>query len=184
MPASRYQGLLARNLLYPMSRAVFGQRIREMYSEEWGFSGRLATQCLSQNVWNDEAVRARPEAWMAVTAICFGDEVLPVFSGTEGCLRPRAPGPIFVEAIRQTVGSLFWCLENVSGALAGPHGIGGCADLRTGPRPDADGKRLRIRKRFLNCSERASRNWNTVLRIILTHETHAQIQRDCRARTR
>src|SRR6202011_2901504 len=32
---SKNQGLLARNLLYPMTRAVFGQRIREAYSEEW-----------------------------------------------------------------------------------------------------------------------------------------------------
>jgi hypothetical protein len=107
---TKFQGLLARNLLYPMSRAVFGLRIREMYSDEWGFSGRLATQCLSQNLWGDEAVRARPEAWMAVTAICSGMKCCQSFLG------PKAPpppgsGPDIVETIRQTVGNLFWCFE-------------------------------------------------------------------------
>src|SRR3982075_3999751 len=69
---SRFQGLLARDLLYPMNRAIFGQRIRELYSDEWGFSGRLASQCLEQDVWQEEAIRARPEAWMAITGIGGG----------------------------------------------------------------------------------------------------------------
>jgi glucosylglycerate synthase len=107
---TKFQGLLARNLLYPMSRAVFGLRIREMYSDEWGFSGRLATECLGQNLWADEAVRARPEAWMAVSAICTGMKCCQSFLG------PKAPpppgsGPDIVETIRQTVGNLFWCFE-------------------------------------------------------------------------
>jgi hypothetical protein len=107
---TKFQGLLARNLLYPMSRAVFGLRIREMYSDEWGFSGRLATQCLNQNLWGEEAVRNRPEAWMAVTAICSGMKCCQSFLG------PKAPpppgsGPDIVETIRQTVGNLFWCFE-------------------------------------------------------------------------
>jgi hypothetical protein len=107
---TKFQGLLARNLLYPMSRAVFGLRIREMYSDEWGFSGRLATQCLDQNLWGDEAVRARPEAWMAVTAICSGMKCCQSFLGPKAP-PPAGSGPDIVETIRQTVGNLFWCFE-------------------------------------------------------------------------
>jgi hypothetical protein len=106
---SKFQGLLARNLLYPMSRAVFGLRIREMYSDEWGFSGRLATLCLGQKL--DEAVRARPEAWMAVTAICSGMKCCQSFLGPKAP-PPSGTGPDIVEAIRQTVGNLFWCFDN------------------------------------------------------------------------
>jgi glucosylglycerate synthase len=107
---TKFQGLLARNLLYPMSRAVFGLRIREMYSDEWGFSGRLATQCLDQNLWGDEAVRARPEAWMAVTAVCSGMKCCQSFLGPKAP-PPTGSGPDIVETIRQTVGNLFWCFE-------------------------------------------------------------------------
>src|SRR5580692_942384 len=104
---SKFQGLLARNLLYPMSRAVFGVRIREMYSDEWGFSGRLATECASQPM--DEAVRARPEAWMAVNAICNGMKCSQSYLGP----RTTVPsgGPDIVETIRQTVGNLFYCCD-------------------------------------------------------------------------
>jgi glycosyltransferase involved in cell wall biosynthesis len=49
----KFEGLLITNLLYPMTRALYGLRIREAYSTEFGFSGRLASQFLGQNVWND-----------------------------------------------------------------------------------------------------------------------------------
>jgi len=106
----KFQGVLARNLLYPMSRAVFGRRIREIYADEWGFSGRLASQCLEQNVWHEETVLARPEGWMAVTAICADLKCAQSFLGPR--LAPAGPSPEIVEAIRQTVGNLFWCFEH------------------------------------------------------------------------
>jgi glucosylglycerate synthase len=106
----RFQGLLARELLYPMSRAIFGLRLRELYADEWGFSGRLASQCLEQSVWQEEAVRARPEAWMGLTAICSGYKCCQVFLGPKLAGAP-ATSPDIVEAVRQTVGNLFWCVE-------------------------------------------------------------------------
>lgn len=107
---SKYQGLLARNLLYPMSRAIFGQGIRELYSDEWAFSGRLAGHCLEQDVWQEEAVRARPEAWMGITAICSGYKCAQYFLGQK-VAAPAATGPDIIEAVRDTVGNLFWCME-------------------------------------------------------------------------
>jgi glucosylglycerate synthase len=104
---TKFQGLLARNLLYPMSRAVFGVRIREMYADEWGFSGRLASECASQPM--DEAVRARPEAWMAVNAICNGMKCSQSYLGPRTTVLPG--GPDIVETIRQTVGNLFYCCD-------------------------------------------------------------------------
>ena len=106
----KYQGLLARNLLYPMSRAVFGCDIRELYSDEWGFSGRLAALCLNQEVWHEEAVQSRPEAWMAISAISSDFRCCQAFLGEK--LQPmKGPGTDIVEVLRQTVGTLFWCLE-------------------------------------------------------------------------
>jgi hypothetical protein len=118
---SRFQGLLARDLLYPMSRAVFAQRIRELYSDEWGFSGRLASQCLEKDVWHEDAVRARPEAWMAITAASSGLKCGQYFLGPK-IAAPAGGGPDIVEAIRQTVGNFFWCMEtNQAQWLARPN---------------------------------------------------------------
>ena len=106
---NRYEGLLLRTLLYPMVRAIFGLRMGEVYSDEWAFSGRLAAQCLDQDVWAEEPVRARPEAWMAITAMCSGYACCQSFLGQK--VAPTVGGVDTVEAIRQTVGNLFWCME-------------------------------------------------------------------------
>jgi hypothetical protein len=107
---NKFQGLLARNLLYPMSRAVFGCAIRELYSDEWGFSGRLASLCLNQDVWQEQAIRARPEAWMAISAIASDLRCCQTYLG-EKSQPPTVAGSDIVDALRQTVGNLFWCLE-------------------------------------------------------------------------
>jgi hypothetical protein len=107
----KFQGLLARNLLYPMSRAVFCCGIRELYSDEWGFSGRLATACLNQDVWHEESIQTRPEAWMAISAISNDFRCCQAFLGQK-LQSPAGPVPDIVEVFRQTVGNLFWCMES------------------------------------------------------------------------
>src|SRR5271157_3775919 len=57
----KFDGLLITNLVYPMVRALYGVRIREAYTSEFGFSGRLGSQFLAQHVWNDAADGAGAE---------------------------------------------------------------------------------------------------------------------------
>jgi hypothetical protein len=106
----KFQGLLARNLLYPMTRALFGRRVRELYSDEWAFSNRLGSFCLNEDVWHEEAVRSRPEAWMGVSALTSDFRCCQVYLGQKPP-PPDGAGPDLVEVLRQTVGSLFWLLE-------------------------------------------------------------------------
>jgi glucosylglycerate synthase len=106
----KYQGLLIRNLLYPMSHSVFGCEIREIFPAEWGFSGRLGSYCLTQEGWQEEPIRARPEAWMPICANSSDFRCCQVYLGEKLQLLPGAPTDI-VEILRETVGTLFWCLE-------------------------------------------------------------------------
>ena len=167
---SKFQGLLARNLLYPMSRAVFGLRIREMYSDEWGFSGRLATNCLGQKL--DEAVRARPEAWMAVTAICTGMKCCQSFLGPKA---PPTSGPDIVEAIRQTVGNLFWCFHNFQDHWLDRTGTEGVPTFGSDHELMPEDPPARQDKSF-ELFRSGVKGMDTVLPSILTADTHAQIR--------
>src|SRR5260370_8991226 len=94
-----------------MGRAAFGRRIRELNPGELGFSGRLAGHCLNLDVWREESVRTSPEAWMAVTAISSGFRCCQSFLGPKVHSLTRS-GTDIVTAVRQTVGTLFWCLES------------------------------------------------------------------------
>lgn len=111
----KFQGLLTRNLLYPMSRAVFGCKIRELYVDEWGFSGRLAALCGNKDVWHEEAIQSRPEAWMALSAIFSDFRCCQTFLGQK-VQSATSSGADLVEVFRQTVGNLFWCMESQQSA--------------------------------------------------------------------
>ncbi len=169
----KYQGLLARTLLYPMSRAVFGCRIREMYSDEWGFSRQLALDCESQNVWKNEEIRARPEAWMAITAMASGYKCCQSFMGPK--VAPSGPAPDLVEAIRQTVGNLFWCLEKFESfwvARSGSDAIttfGSEHDLIE-EEPPANSEKI------FDLFRTGVQELESILASILTPETHARIK--------
>jgi hypothetical protein len=105
----KFEGLLITNLLYPMVRALYGVRIREAYSPEFGFSGRLGSQFLGQNVWNDGADGAGVELRFTLAAITGGYRICQSFLGEKDHIERR--GADLVPALRQTVGALFSVLE-------------------------------------------------------------------------
>src|SRR5208283_3121025 len=77
----KFEGLLVTNLLYPMARALYGLRIREAYSPEFGFSGRFGSQFLGQNVWNDGTEGAGVELRFTLAAITGRYRICQSFLG-------------------------------------------------------------------------------------------------------
>ena len=170
---NKYQGLLARLLLYPMIRAIFGKRVRELYCEEWSFSGQLATQCLGQDVWNDDAVRARPEAWMGINAICSDLKCCQSFLGPKVTSGATTTQDI-VETLRQTVGNLFWCVENYQSQWLDRSGSEPVPTFGPEHALTEDG-RVANPEKILELFRSGVRELDSVLGSILTAETHAQI---------
>ncbi len=106
----KFEGLLMRNLLYPMTRAVYGMRIREPYASEFAFSARLGSEFLRQEVWKHEAGRTGAEILLTTFAITGGYRIQQTFLGAK--TRVEQSSKDLVPAMRQTVGALFWSLEN------------------------------------------------------------------------
>src|SRR5271157_2206489 len=105
----KFEGVLMRNLLYPMTRAIYGYGIREPYASEFAISGRLATDFLAKEIWDDEWSRSGPEICLTVTAITGKYRVCQSFLGEK---TPDRSGGDLVEAMRRTVGALFWSLDS------------------------------------------------------------------------
>ncbi len=102
-------GLLITNLLYPVMRALYGLRIREPYASEFAFSGRVGSQFLAQNLWNDEA-RAGCEVRLTLAALTGGFRIGQSFLGTKNHMERHAAD--LVPALRQTIGVLFSSMES------------------------------------------------------------------------
>jgi glucosylglycerate synthase len=106
----RAEGLLMRNLLYPLTRAVYGYRVREPFASEFAISGRLATDFLGKEIWNEEWGRIGAEIFLTVTAITGKYNVCQTFLGTK--MPPHLSANDVVSAMRRTVGALFSSLDN------------------------------------------------------------------------
>jgi hypothetical protein len=170
----KFQGLLARNLLYPMTRALFGRRIRELYSDEWAFSNRLGTFCLNEDVWHEEPVRSRPEAWMGISALTSDFRSCQVYLG-EKPPPPDGAGPDLVEVLRQTVGNLFWLLETHEQAWMERKGSEVVPTF--GPDHAVTAEPMEVdRVRMFEMFQTGVKELGPLLRSILSPETLASIQ--------
>lgn len=105
----RFEGLLMRNVLYPMVRAVYGYRVREPFASDFAISSRLATDFLNRDSWNDEWVRIGPEISLTIASITGSYRICQSFLGTRAHTDPSATD--LVLALRRTVGALFASLD-------------------------------------------------------------------------
>jgi glucosylglycerate synthase len=105
----KFDGLLLRNLIYPMTRALYAKRVREPYAVEFAFSGRFCSHLLEMQVWDHDAGGVGTEMRMTIAAIAGGFRLHQTFRGTKPPL-DRGSADL-VAAMRQTVGTLFWSLE-------------------------------------------------------------------------
>jgi glucosylglycerate synthase len=106
----KFEGVLMRNLLYPMTRAIYGYRVREPYASEFAISGRLATDFLTKEIWADEGRRIGAEICLTITALTGKYRVCQAFLGTKA--QPDRSASDLVAAMRRTVGALFSFLDS------------------------------------------------------------------------
>jgi hypothetical protein len=104
----KFEGMLVTNLLYPMTRAIYGCRIREPYPAEFAFSSHFGTHLVGHDLWRQEACRAGAEMCFTIDAIASSYRLHQSFLGPKG--HPEQAADL-VPAMRQTVGLLFWSLD-------------------------------------------------------------------------
>jgi hypothetical protein len=170
----KFEGLLITNLLYPMTRALYGLRIREAYSPEFGFSGHLGSHFLGQNVWNDGTDGAGVELRFTLAAIAGKYRICQSFLGEKIHIERNAAD--LVPALRQTVGALFSALEPdfpLWSIVAGSEPV-----PTTGPDQEVLLEPLRVnRKRLREMFSTGVAELESVFQSILSPATLAELQR-------
>jgi hypothetical protein len=106
---NKFDGLLMTNLLYPMIRALYGLKIREPYMPEFGFSGRLGSQFLGQNGWDEGIAEDGTELRLTLAAVTGGFRICQSFLGEKDPVERR--GADLIPALRNSVGALFCALQ-------------------------------------------------------------------------
>jgi hypothetical protein len=170
----KFDGLLLRNLVYPMTRALYAKRVREPYALEFAFSARICSYLLEQQVWDRyQAGGVGTEMGVTIAAMAGGFRLCQTFLGT----KPRLEGGStdLVPAMRQTVGTLFWSLEpnfqhwSANGATESVPSFGPEYDLTVEP--------IRVNRRRLHqLFSSGVAELEPVLKSILSAQTLAEVQ--------
>jgi glucosylglycerate synthase len=106
----KFDGLLIRNLLYPLTRAVYGCPVREPYPSDFAFSASLGSQFLAQDIWTHEQGRRGTELWLTLSAIASRFKLAQAFLGTKS--RSENPRSDLVNAMRESAGVLFFSMDS------------------------------------------------------------------------
>ncbi len=169
----KFEGLLVTNLLYPMTRAVYGCPIREPYAAEFGFSGRLAAHFLADTSWQQDVSGRGAELSLILAAIAGGFRLQQTFLGPKGTAE-RQPADV-VLAMRQTVGTLFASLERYFSnwsAITEEQAI-----VTVGPDNQVATDPMRVnRKRLLQMFRNGVGELEPILSSILSHGTLEELK--------
>ena len=102
----KHDGTITNSIAYPLTRALYGLRIRQPIGGEFGFHTDLARAFLAQPVWESDVARFGIDIFMTTTAVSRKARVAQAFLGAK-IHDPKDPaadlGPMFT----QVVGTLF-----------------------------------------------------------------------------
>jgi len=106
----KFDGMITTSLIYPLTRALYGRRVRQVVGGHFGISGLLARRFLRSGIWDRAGTLQAADVWMSTMAIADGLRVCQARLGagrrsTRGA--PEALGASFTQA----VGTVFGLME-------------------------------------------------------------------------
>ena len=106
----KYDGTITNNIVYNLTRALYGLRIRQPIGGDFSFAGKLASYYIEQDVWDTDVARYGIDVWMTTNAITSNFKICQSNLGvkTHDAKDPaESLGPMF----RQVVHTLFVLME-------------------------------------------------------------------------
>ena len=115
----KFDGTITNSIVYPLTRALYGKRVRQPIGGDFGFSGRLAKFYLAKEVWETDVARFGIDIWMTTLAIAEGYRVCQSYLGAKihDAKDPGSDlGPMFTQVV-SSVFSLMDEYENLWGRI-------------------------------------------------------------------
>jgi glycosyltransferase involved in cell wall biosynthesis len=106
----KYDGTITNSIIYPLTRALYGKRVRQPIGGDFGFSGKLARFYLTKEVWDTDVARYGIDIWMTTTAIADNFKICQAYLGAK-IHDPKDPGADLSAMLYQVVGATFDLME-------------------------------------------------------------------------
>lgn len=101
----KYDGTITNTVTYPLTRSLYGHRIRQPIGGDFGVSGDLVRHYLTLEDWTDDVSKFGIDIWMTTSALTGGFAVCQTRLGAK-IHDPKDPGSDLGPMFRQVVGTI------------------------------------------------------------------------------
>jgi len=161
----KHDGTITNNVTYPLTRALYGLRIRQPIGGDFGVSGDLVRHYLSAGDWTPEVSKFGIDIWMTTAAVTGGFAVCQTRLGAK-VHDPKDPGADLGPMFRQVVTTILrlavrnadrWTL------VKGSHDIPAYGFERLADPPPLEVNVLRLLSEFHAASLTMEPTWRAML---------------------
>ena len=111
----KYDGTITNSIVYPLTRALYGLRVRQPIGGDFGVSARLLARYLQREDWETDVARYGIDIWMTTIAVAEGFRVCQSFLGAK-LHDAKDPGADLSAMLQQVVGSVFMLMREYESA--------------------------------------------------------------------
>ncbi len=102
----KFDGTITNSIVYPLTRTLYGKRVRQPIGGDFGFSAELVKLYLSKEVWETDVARFGIDIWMTTLAIAEGYKVCQSYLGAK-IHDAKDPGTQLGPMFAQVVSSVY-----------------------------------------------------------------------------
>ena len=106
----KYDGTITNSIVYPLTRSLYGQRIRQPIGGDFGVSPELLERYLERSDWETDVARYGIDIWMTSIAVAEGFRVCQSFLGAK-LHDAKDPGADLSAMLHQVLGSVFALMQ-------------------------------------------------------------------------
>ncbi len=117
----KYDGTITNSIVYPLTRALYGRRIRQPIGGDFGLSARLIERYLSRQDWEADVARYGIDIWMTTIAVAENFRTCQSFLGAK-LHDAKDPGADLSAMLHQVVGSVFSLMREYQSRWAAVEG--------------------------------------------------------------
>jgi len=161
----KWDGTITNTVTYPLTRALYGLRIRQPIGCDFGVSGDLIAHYLAQDDWTPDVSRFGIDIWMTTTAIAGGFAVAQTRLGAK-VHDPKDPGADLGPMFSQVVATLLRLTERHAERwldVTGSHAVPAYGFERLGDPPPLDVNVGRLLEEFGRGLDSVGDAWRTML---------------------
>jgi glucosylglycerate synthase len=136
-----FDGAMNNGIVYPLTRALFGLRLRQPVCREVALSTKAARHLLSDVAWQEELARAGPDMWFAPPAISGQLKVCQSHVGRHTG-RPAQGDEGVAKALARVLGIVFRGMERHAASWQRTRDAGALATFGAAPPPEGTAPRI------------------------------------------